>query len=269
MRIALTFGAYTLLAPFGYLLFAAHYALGGEPVARARRTQRLTAGAYRVMHDWLRITHIARFDHRGALAGLPPGPCVVVANHPTLMDVTSITASLGGGCTIAKPALYRRRGLYPLLAASLHIEGPGDDPAAIGRVIDEAVERLGAGFNIIIFPEGTRSPRGRLLRFGRAAFEIACRARVPVVSVTIRCEPLWLSKDQPLFDPPHPTPHLQLAHLATDDPARVDYDSRLLCRTVEGRYHSWLAGGRSPDRPAVPITKAPKDGPCPTVSKTA
>ena len=46
------------------------------------------------MHDWLRWTTITDFNHREA-PDLPQRPCVIVANHPTLMDITSIIATLG------------------------------------------------------------------------------------------------------------------------------------------------------------------------------
>jgi hypothetical protein len=108
-----------------------------------------------------------------------------------------------------------------------------------------------------------------LHRFGRAAFEIACRARVPVVSVAIRCEPIWLSKEVTLFHPPHELPRLQLLNLATDDPARVDYDSRRLRMTVERRFQSWFDGGRLGDRTGQLNTVIARDGLCPTISKTA
>jgi len=258
-RVAVSFGVYTLLSPFGYAFFALASATAGrDPLHRARRLQRLMARAYRLMHDWARWTRIADFDYRGALAGLPPGACVVVANHPTLMDVSAITAALGGGCTIAKPALYRRRGLHGLLAGAGHLEGPRDDPAGVGRVLDQAVGRLHEGFALIIFPEGTRSPAGRLRPFGRAAFEIACRARVPVVSVGIRCEPTWLSKEVPLFEAPHSVPRLRLALLATDDPATVDWDSHRLRELVEGRFRSWHAASRESTHVGSP-GRAPED----------
>lgn len=282
MRVVLTVFTYTVLSPFGYLIFALIVHSGTrDRLRRARRLQRVTAFAYRFMHDWLRLVGITRFNHRDGLPGLPDGPCVVVANHPTLMDITSITAVLGGGCTVVKQELYHRRMLHPLLLGAGHVEGPGPDPTAAGRVIAEAVEWLHRGFPMIIFPEGTRSPAGRLLPFGRAAFEIACRARVPVVSVGIRCEPVWLSKEVPLFQPPHPIPELGLQILATDEPARVGFDSRVLRRHVEQRYREWFAAGRVavpeglPDPPDSNVPTVPsasdasavKDFPCPT-SKT-
>ncbi len=252
LRVILTVTVYTVLSPFGYLFFWLLLAFQpSDPIVRARRLQRVTSGAYRVMHDWLRVFRIARFDHRGALGVPPAGPVVVVANHPTLMDVTAITAALGGGSTVAKPILFRRGSLHALMVGAGHIEGAGDDPIATGRVIDQAVDRLRHGLSVIIFPEGTRSPPRRLHPFGRAAFEIACRARVPVVSIGITCEPTWLSKEVPLFDPPHPMPDLRLETLATDDPASLDYDSRALRRAVEARFREWSAG-RLASAPADP-----------------
>jgi 1-acyl-sn-glycerol-3-phosphate acyltransferase len=246
LRVVGTLGLYTVLSPFGYVLLALVARVGSaDPVARTRRMQRVSTTAYRLVHDWLRWMRIVRFDHRRALPALPARPCVVVANHPTLMDITAITAVLGGGCTVAKPSLYRRRMFHRLLEASGAIEGPGNDPVAAGRVVDAAVQRIEQGFSLILFPEGTRSPPDRLLPFGRAAFEIACRARVPVVSLGIRCVPIWLSKEVPLFQPPHPMPDLQLALLATDDPALVDYDSRRLREAVEERFRSWYLRGCS------------------------
>jgi 1-acyl-sn-glycerol-3-phosphate acyltransferase len=239
--VLVTFTVYTVMAPFGCGLFALLSWLWRRDAAvRARRLQRIQAFAFRLMFVWLRLMRIAVFDRSEPLHGLPGGPCVIIANHPTLMDITAITAVAGSGTTVVKPAIYGRRLLHGLLVGAGHIEGPGKDPVSAGRVVDEAVLRLGWGMPLIVFPEGTRSPRGGLLRFGRLAFEVACRAKVPLVSLTITCEPVYLSKDVPLFRPPHPTARLRLGVLAVDAPDRIGSDSRVLRDRVEERYRAWL-----------------------------
>jgi len=241
--VVFTVGVYILLVPFSCLIFAALYLIWRPtPLARLRRTQALVSLGYRTMHRWLNLVRLTRWDMSRPLEKVPEGAFVVIANHPTLMDVTAIMGLLGGACTVSKPGLHKRFVLRPILRGSGVIAGAGGDPSAAARVLDEAVALIEQGFPMLIFPEGTRSPRGELLPFGRAAFEMACRARVPVLSLAITCEPAWLSKEQPLFDPPHQTPHLQLVTLAIDDPARVDYDSRQLCRLIEGRYQQWFRG---------------------------
>ncbi|MFO1076610.1 MAG: lysophospholipid acyltransferase family protein [Planctomycetota bacterium] len=241
-NVVITMGLYFAVAPFGYLIFAGLCWLWrGDAVRRAKRLQGVTARAYRFMHAWLSAMRITRFDPRAQALALPQGPCVVVANHPTLMDITSITAVLGGGSTVVKPALWHRRMLHPLLVGAGHVEGPGSDPISIGRVVDDMVERLRAGMNVIVFPEGTRSLPGQLHRFGRLAFEIACRADVPMVSLVVTCVPVYVSKEVTLFRPPHPTPVLRLGLLATDAPKDVGHDSKALRERVESRYRDWLA----------------------------
>jgi len=42
------------------------------------------------------------------------------------------------------------------------------------------------GKSLMVFPEGTRTPDGRLQAFKHGAFKIAVRARVPIVPVAIR-----------------------------------------------------------------------------------
>ena len=235
-----TVWSYTALSPFGAAGFVLLYFLWRrDPLDRARRLQAVTVRAYRFMHHWLRVWNITNFDPRWSVEGIPEGPCVVIANHPTLMDITSISAVVGGGCTIVKPQMYRRRFMHTLLVGAGHLEGPGRDVVSIGEVVEAAVERLGQGFRLIVFPEGTRSRPDGLLPFSRTPFEIACRAGVPVVSLKIRCDPVYLSKEVPVYRPPQPTPQLRLGLLAVDDPASVDGDSRELRRRVESRYRDW------------------------------
>lgn len=232
---------YMINAPFGYLGFAfLCWWWRKDPTRRGLRLQRCMGFGYRILHDWLRVFRIADFDHRGALAGLPEGPCVVIANHPTQIDVTAIGACLGGGCTIVKQRVWNRRMVKPLLVGAGLLEGPGTDPISIGRVIDDGVDRLRQGMRIFVFPEGSRSPKGQLRPFGRVAFEIACRAGVPLVSVGIRCTPPWLSPEVPMFRPPHPIPTLRLQLLAIDEPAASGGDSKRLRERTEARFRSWL-----------------------------
>ncbi|MCI0354286.1 MAG: 1-acyl-sn-glycerol-3-phosphate acyltransferase [Acidobacteria bacterium] len=51
--------------------------------------------------------------------------------------------------------------------------------------LNAAVEVLRSGISMMVFPEGTRSPDGRLLPFKKGPFYLAIETGVPVVPVTI------------------------------------------------------------------------------------
>ena len=66
---------------------------------------------------------------------------------------------------------------------------------------------------VLIFPEGTRSPEGGLRTFKRGAFEIACRANVPVLPLLIKCNPPALGKGRPWYDIPRRTARFTMTPL--------------------------------------------------------
>lgn len=247
LRAAVTVLLYVVVAPSGllpYVLFRLFFR--GTPERRARILQRTSARGVRIMHWWLRTFRVIHFDWRQVRLDLPAGPCVIVANHPTQLDPTVMMAVLGEACTIVKPSVYNRLFVHHILAGAWHFEGPSLDPMSVGHVVENAVERLRCGMHLFVFPEAKRSPQGRLREFGRIGFEIACRAGVPLVSVAIRCEPCYLSRETPMFLPPPRLPRVFVEVLAVDRPQEVGADSRVLKQRVEGRYKQWVADGMPP-----------------------
>jgi 1-acyl-sn-glycerol-3-phosphate acyltransferase len=126
---------------------------------------------------------------------LTGGPRLIVANHPTLFDFLLFSAVLPQVDCVVKPSwagTFFLRGMVES-ADYLRWESPR-------RVLREGVRRLTRGRSLLIFPEGTRSPRGGLGPFHRGAAHVALAAGVPVVPVLVRCEPPILSKGQKWYD---------------------------------------------------------------------
>jgi 1-acyl-sn-glycerol-3-phosphate acyltransferase len=64
------------------------------------------------------------------------------------------------------------------------------------ELIEDCIASLRAGGNLIIFPEGTRTPRGAAPALKRGAANIAVRGARAVTPVLISCEPPTLGKGE-------------------------------------------------------------------------
>lgn len=231
---------YFVLAPFGYVaFFVLHQLPNRKPLRRARMLQGIMRRAFGLLHHTLRITGFIDYDPRRVQLALPPEPSVLVANHPTLVDVTSVLSAVPDVTTVVKPLLYNRFWARGLLRDARLFPG-ATSTVGLAYTIDAAVERLREGFHVLIFPEGTRSPADGLHPFGRTAFEIACRMNAPVVPLVIDCAPVWLSKEQPIARPPDETVRFTLRALPAVHPQECGGSSRRLRDVVEGRIRESL-----------------------------
>lgn len=126
---------------------------------------------------------------------------LIAANHPSLLDALMIVARLPRSACIMKGSLVRN----PFLGAGARLAGyvPNDSARTMVRT---AVETLREGGQLVVFPEGTRSPApGRIHPFSRSIALIAQRAQVPVQAVVIETDSPYLGKGWPLWKlPPLP-----------------------------------------------------------------
>jgi 1-acyl-sn-glycerol-3-phosphate acyltransferase len=168
-----------------------------DELDRVRRCQRVVQRLSRHYHRVVERLGVGTIDVDTYAAAVPKGPCVVVANHPTILDVVLFLAAHEHLCVVAKGELFRGPFVGPLLRSCGHIDAGDGGEMEGAAVIRAAMERLEAGFSVLIFPEGTRSPPEGMFQFKRGAFELATRAQVPLLPVFIRCDPPVLVKGVP------------------------------------------------------------------------
>ena len=112
---------------------------------------------------------------------------LVVANHPTLLDAVFLMSFMPQADCVVKASHYDN---FWLSGAA---RGAGYIPNRSGpQLVEECAERLRRGRSVLIFPEGTRSPKNGLGTFARGAAHIALRAGSDLVPVTIECDPATL-----------------------------------------------------------------------------
>ncbi len=223
---------------------------GGSESERGVRCRALVRRAFVFFHDYMRVARLIRFDPRRTAITPLGKPYVLIANHPTLVDVTALMATYPDVVTVVKEPLFRGLSFGGLLRACDHIASGREGNMAGGRVVLEAVERLRAGLPVLIFPEGTRSPEGGLGAFRRGAFEIAARANAPVVPALISCNPPVLAKEAPWYRAPRTPSRYRIVQLPVLDPAAWKGDTRAMASHVHAMYAKAIESGSSMTAPS-------------------
>jgi len=165
---------------------------------RTRRAMRaLVRGGWRLFVWGARVTGLFRVEvsaeDRARLAATRG--TVVVANHLTLIDVVVLMSLLPDATAVAKAAA---RGNFFLSSIVRGVFLVNDDPQ---RVLESAGELLAQGVDLVVFPQGTRVPAGAPSpALHRGAARVAFHAGVPILPVTIACDPPVLAKGQPWHD---------------------------------------------------------------------
>lgn len=174
------------------------------------RTMRARATVNRSFRGFLWLMHcVGVFDFdvdpRCKDSLVADGGLIVVANHPTLIDVVQLLAEIRHGNCIVKRALWRNPFLAGVVRATNYISN--DDSEAL---LESCVKALQRGETLVIFPEATRTVPGQPMHLRRGAARVALAARVPMQMVHISCNPSTLTKAEHWFEIPARRPCLRM-----------------------------------------------------------
>jgi 1-acyl-sn-glycerol-3-phosphate acyltransferase len=113
-------------------------------------------------------------------------PHVFMCNHQSAVDIAALVVTLPVSFRfVAK----RELAFIPLFGWAMALGGHvlidrGNRERSV-RSLTRAAERVRRGINVIIFPEGTRSPDGELGELKSGGFHLAMAAGVPILPVTV------------------------------------------------------------------------------------
>lgn len=132
---------------------------------------------------------------------------IILANHPSLLDVVILISLVPRANCLIKESLQQNIFMRGIIAAAGYI-GNGADST---QVLQHCQQVLDEGDNLIIFPEGTRSTPGQSISLRRGAAQIAVRSRATVIPVHMQCHPTTLTKSERWYHIPEQRAHFSVA----------------------------------------------------------
>ena len=170
--------------------------LPGEEKQKQVKIRKLVHYCFKAFVHMVRVLGLLTWETEG-LERLQKNGLLVLANHPTLLDVVFLVSFIPNAVCIVKSQLT----LNPVMRGFIKRAGYiTNDKGEV--LITSSKEALSQGGNLIIFPEGTRTRDGNPLSFQRGAANIAVRTPVMVTPVKITCSPPTLSKQHKWHDIP-------------------------------------------------------------------
>lgn len=249
LRLFATAFAFTVFGVGGLFLrlvvFPPQRLLYADPLRRQHRARTVVLWTFRLFIRLLVRTGVLTYEIKGAeRLGRPHQ--MIVANHPSLLDVVFLIGHVRDANCIVKHSL----------AANLFTAGPVRNAGYItndasAEMLDRAAAVLREGETLIVFPEGTRTPRGRMPEFHRGACAIAMRGARVVTPVVIRMNTRSLTKGEPWYRIPRQRMHY-VFHVGPDvDPEQwtSQYPLPIAGRKMNQYLHSYFETELGRDEP--------------------
>jgi len=123
--------------------------------------------------------------------------CLVIANHPSLLDYVMLASVMPDTDCMVKSTLLKNPCMSGVIRSADYLINSQAD-----TLLPACQQRLAKGDTILIFPEGTRTRVGEPMTLQRGAANIAVRCASDVRIVTIQCSERMLDKQSKWYDVP-------------------------------------------------------------------
>ena len=123
--------------------------------------------------------------------------CLVIANHPSLLDYVLLASVMNETDCLVKSALLRNPFVSGVIRAADYLINSEAD-----TLLAASQQRLAQGYTLLIFPECTRTRVGEALTLQPGAANIAVRCNSAVRVVVIHCSERMLDKQSSWYNVP-------------------------------------------------------------------
>jgi 1-acyl-sn-glycerol-3-phosphate acyltransferase len=129
--------------------------------------------------------------------------CIFMSNHVSNLDPPVLVPEIPQRCSVL---LKKELMSIPILGRAMRMGGfipveRGHRRDAAEASVAAAGRALDSGLHILVFPEGTRSPDGRLANFKKGPFFLAMQTGAPIIPVAISGTQRLMGKGSSLVTP--------------------------------------------------------------------
>ncbi|GLQ96122.1 lysophospholipid acyltransferase family protein [Dyella mobilis] len=167
--------------------------LPGDAKTRRRRARAAISKAFYLHVQFMYRSGTLEYVFEGAEQLGRPGQ-MIIANHPSLIDVVFLIAHIRDANCIVKQSLWRNPCTRGPVCRAQYISNNGSP-----EMLEEAADALRGGETLIVFPEGTRTAPDHAPVFHRGAAAIALRGARVITPVFITVRPTTLTKAEPWY----------------------------------------------------------------------
>jgi len=189
------------------------------------------------------------------LERIPQGVCLFVANHTSAADAPAVVGAIPRRIAVLlKESLFK----WPIVGQAFRsahfipVNRSARD-AAIASV-EKATEAMKAGQSFLIYPEGTRSPDGRLQEFKKGAVVMAIKAGVPIVPMVCSGAHRVMEKRSLVIHPGE----IVVEFLPPIDASKYSLEERDALNDV---VHDVMAAALPPDQQPIGFSEKPVSQP--------
>ncbi len=110
---------------------------------------------------------------------------VIVANHQSLLDILVLFRLFTHFKWVSKIEVFRIPCVGWNMSLNRYVKLRRGDRQSVEQMMRACEQALATGSSIMMFPEGTRSPDGRLRDFKPGAFRLAQRMQTPILPIVV------------------------------------------------------------------------------------
>lgn len=176
------------------------------------------------------------------LEKIPAGVCLFAANHTSSADAPAVVGAIPRRIAVlVKESLFKWPIVGQAFVLARFIPVRRDIREAAIASVEKAVEAMKDGQSFLIYPEGTRSPDGRLQEFKKGAVVLAIKAGVPIVPVLCSGAHRIMAKRSLVISPGE----ILIEFLAPIDAAKYSWEER---DALNQLVHDTMAAALPPDQ---------------------